>query len=363
MFPAQALISWFKKNSRAFPWRNRRGVYGVWISEVMLQQTQASRVIPFYKKWMQRFPSLNSLAQARDEEALLYFEGLGYYKRFHGIMKTARLLSGKSFPKQAELLNKLPGVGKYTAAAIASLVFKQRVAVIDGNVARVLSRYFAIESSCAEIAKDSKTEALVESILPKREYAVFSEALIELGAVVCKKQQPSCNACPLALSCAAWLSKRVERYPLVLGRAQKKVFSTIGIIEKDNQFLLLKRENKTRLTDMWEFPILEHHKQGLSKQAIAKGLREQIGEQIAIEELNLLLTRKLFSFSHSYTSFKAYVEVWASDVKLSHEKLSKKKSYRLAKNARYVRKKALLKKPFGAAAARVREYLLAKAST
>ncbi len=219
---AERLIDWQQKHGRHdLPWQQKASdpnqhAYQVWVSEVMLQQTQVQTVVPYFLRWMSKFPNLTTLACAREDEVLALWSGLGYYRRARYLHACAREIQqnhGGRFPASADQLAALPGIGRSTAAAIASTVFGERVAILDGNVKRVLARHTAAQApwQSAELERSLWREA--ELRLPHREVSRYTQAIMDLGAMVCKPRNPQCDRCPVALDCMAYITSSVSLYP------------------------------------------------------------------------------------------------------------------------------------------------------
>ncbi len=210
---ASRLKRWFGKNRRSLPWRKEpRKAYHVWVSEIMLQQTQVAAVVPYFKKWIRLFPSIRTLAAAPADDVLKAWEGLGYYRRARALHEAAGIIvasRGGRMPRSSRELRKLPGIGGYTAAAIASLAFGEDILCVDGNVKRVAARVFAINGKVTEKAVREN----LEPMLPEGRAGLFNEALMELGATCCMPCDPSCGACPIKSSCRALLAGRVRELP------------------------------------------------------------------------------------------------------------------------------------------------------
>ncbi len=251
-----ALLSWFARDKRDLPWRHRRTPYRVWVAEVMLQQTQAATVSPYFKRWMARFPDLGSLAAASLDEVLKAWEGLGYYRRARLLHRAARQVmsahGGRLPERYAELLT-LPGIGSYTAAAIASLAFGERVLAVDGNVKRVAARLFMLPGQPGE----SKVRAALEPLLPATRAGAFNEALMELGATVCTPF-PDCPRCPVKGYCAAYGAGRVAEFPNPKLKRVVPQLSRFALIYRRNGALwLYRRGEEEMLGGLWGFPLIE----------------------------------------------------------------------------------------------------------
>lgn len=211
------LLSWFDRHGRHdLPWQHPRDAYRVWLSEIMLQQTQVSTVIPFFERFLNRFPDVYSLAKAHTDDVLALWAGLGYYARARNLHKCAQMLVARyrgEFPRDIDALIELPGIGRSTAAAILSQAFGERHAILDGNVRRVLARYAAIEGWPGEPAVQKKLWSLSEKLLPHERLADYTQAIMDLGATVCTSRKPACGICPIYEDCAAKLKGKVHEYP------------------------------------------------------------------------------------------------------------------------------------------------------
>ena len=200
------LLDWYRANKRSMPWRDHPDPYAVWVSEIMLQQTRVDTVVPYYQRWMKRFPTIAKLAAASQQDVLNLWEGLGYYSRARNLHKAAQLVFaeyGGELPGDVAALRKLPGIGRYTAGAIASLGFGLDAAVVDGNIKRVLARIFNVEDAVDASVGERRIWALAEEYLPSGEAGDYNQALMELGAMVCVPRNPKCNICPVNTICEA----------------------------------------------------------------------------------------------------------------------------------------------------------------
>lgn len=259
-FPSDVLKTWFQKTKRDLPWRVNPTPYAVWISEIMLQQTQVAVVKSYYERWMQRFPSIASLAVAPLSEVIKLWEGLGYYSRVRNIHEAAQFLLreyGGVFPSTREELIKVKGLGPYTIGAILSFAFQKKAAAVDGNVIRVLTRYFALQEDILQTEAKKQIWKIAEEILPEEKPWLVVEGLIELGAVVCKKD-PKCFMCPLKEGCEAHhlgierqLPKKEKKIPIT--HLKRNVF----VIVHGSELLLKKEKEKKVMADLYEFPYTE----------------------------------------------------------------------------------------------------------
>lgn len=221
MTVTQALQDWFLIHQRALPFRTTKDPYRIWISEIMAQQTQIDTMLPYYARWIEKWPTLDDLALASDEEFLKAWEGLGYYTRVRNIAKAARLLHAQQrpFPTTAEAIAELPGIGPYTAAAIASICFEEKAVAIDGNVYRVVSRYAGLSAPLGSAALKTEVHAAMTTWMASATPSVFTQAMMELGALVCTPKKPQCEECPLKDECKAKAQGTVLDYPV---KAQTK---------------------------------------------------------------------------------------------------------------------------------------------
>jgi A/G-specific adenine glycosylase len=256
-----SLRIWFQNHKRDLPWRRDTHPYRVWVSEVMLQQTQVQTVIPYFKHWMEKFPSLKHLSQAKEEEVLKCWEGLGYYSRARNLHQGAKFILTHykgSIPSTMKELLEIKGIGNYTAAAILSFSFFQKVSVIDGNVLRVLSRLFLITDEITSSKTQRELREKLQDLLPNFKPWVVSEALIELGAILCRPHDPKCTQCPLSSQCKAFLTQQVD---LVPKRKKKEpiqnLFRTVGLIYYQNCWLVRQNPTQKILGKLWEFPYHE----------------------------------------------------------------------------------------------------------
>lgn len=250
------LLSWFDRHQRDLPWRRRRDAYAVWLSEVMLQQTQVVTVIPYFERFLARFPTVADLAAAPLDEVLSMWSGLGYYARARNLHRAAGIMAREGIPATAAALRQLPGLGPYTAAAIASLAFGEAVPVLDGNVARVLCRLEALELPDDQNLPELKGKA--ELFLDRTRPGPFNEAMMELGALVCVPGDPRCLVCPVARHCRALAQGDARRLPLPRTRLDKKPLClTCGVVRSGAKVLLIRRAEKGLFGGLWELPSAE----------------------------------------------------------------------------------------------------------
>lgn len=296
---SRVLLRWYKSVQRPLPWRETKNPYAIWISEVMLQQTTVQAVIPYFENWMTVFPDLPSLARAPLQKVLKAWQGLGYYQRARNLHAAAKKIledhGGKIPDSYAELIE-LPGFGSYTAAAVLSLAFDLPYPVLDTNVRRVLMRLegFKMEASTRY---DKTLLGLLDLLLPIKNAGPFNQALMELGALICRPKNPSCLTCPVHLSCKAYASGQQEVIPKPKQKAYKKIEAVIGIIWKNDRFLIQKRPSTGLFADLWEFPGGKRLPDESLRQALRRELKEELDTTVTSEKY-------LTCVHHSYTQFQ-----------------------------------------------------------
>ncbi len=295
----QQLLDWFAANSRDLPWRAGYAPYHVWISEVMLQQTQMERGVAYFKRWLKRFPDIAALAKADEEEVLLLWEGLGYYSRARNILKAAQVLlteHGGKIPADHAALRKLPGVGPYTAGAIMSLAFNEPYPVVDANVERLFARLYDIEAPIKECKKLVWQKA--RDLLPEGEARQFNQALMELGALVCKPKNPSCGLCPVIEHCRAHRQGTVDARP-VMGKAQKiiPIATANGVLIREGRFFIQKRRPQGVWANLWEFPGGQIESGESPEEAVVREFYEETGLVVGGLE-------RIHAIKHTYTHYR-----------------------------------------------------------
>jgi A/G-specific adenine glycosylase len=284
------LIEWFEENKRLFPWREEPTPYRVLVSEMMLQQTQAERVVIFFERWMKRFPTVEELARTSLDEVLKMWEGLGYYSRARFLHAAAIYFvekCGGEIPSDELSLRKIKGFGEYTSAAVVSFGFHTRAAPCDANVFRVMCRVIEIEEDIGLPKTQKKVRETLLKLLPKEESWIAAEALIELGATVCTKKAPKCKECPLSSSCIAFQKRRAEELPKKAKKiAYEKLIRDVVIIIYKDELLLQKGKPGKLMADLYEFPYFPALREGTFEE-VALRVREEL--QLKGEALNALL--------------------------------------------------------------------------
>ncbi len=299
---ASLLLEWYKENARVLPWRSVPDPYKVWISEIMLQQTQVDTVMPYYERWMARFPDLPTLAAASEQDVLNCWEGLGYYSRARNLHKAACMLVdsyGAIFPTEVNELRMLPGIGRYTAGAIASIAFGRDEPALDGNIRRVYARLFNLEVSLGTTEAESRLWLIAQEQLPQGRAGDFNQALMDLGASICTPQNPRCLLCPLSELCQArGLGLQQER-PVRKQKPKVPHYTvTAAVISRDGRVLIAKRPAKGLLGGMWEFPGGKLQEDDADLQAcLVREIREELAADIQVGA-------PFGVYRHAYTHFK-----------------------------------------------------------
>jgi len=294
----KAMLNWYRNNSRDLPWRRTHDPYKIWVSEIMLQQTQVDTVISYYERWMETFPTIRHLAKAPLEKVLKAWEGLGYYSRARSLHKAAQHVVSElneRIPRIKKELIALPGIGAYTAGAILSIAFNQAEPVVDGNVVRVLSRLFRIERD----VQDPKTIAMIwdcaDQLVPDKYPGDFNQSLMDLGAMICLPKKPQCLLCPIASFCQAKASGAQEQLPIKTKKTKvQSLEKIVALVEDKGKLLIRQRPSSGLLGGLWEFP--ETVRKG--NENIKKALRRAVKEQ---HHLDIEFTGELPAIKHLYT--------------------------------------------------------------
>lgn len=271
------LLLWYNKNKRDLPWRNTSDPYKIWISEIILQQTRVEQGLPYYVRFIQKFPTIKHLALAKEDEILRLWQGLGYYTRarnLHAAAKTILVDHRGVFPKTFEEIKKLKGIGDYTASAIASIAFDLPHATIDGNAVRVLSRLFMLKENFNSANGKKKFKDFANELLDKKNPASFNQALMELGATICKPKNPDCHQCPVIIHCLAYERKLQHKFPLKKKKVSvKNRYFNYAVIKNRNKLLLTRRTGNDIWKNMYDFPLIEAERllpEKLFKKALEK---------------------------------------------------------------------------------------------
>ena len=301
------LMEWYQKNKRDLPWRRTNDPYLIWVSEVMAQQTQIQTVIPYYERFVKRFPNVKQLAEADLREVLKLWEGLGYYGRARNMHRAAKqLLAAQQnrLPDQLVALQKLAGIGEYTAAAIASVAFELPHAVVDGNVYRVLARLFEISLPINQSSSSKTFELLAQELLSQSNPGDYNQAIMELGALVCTPKKPNCQHCPVSDSCRSYQVGSVDQYPVKIKPKSRPEYQiAIAVIVKKDRVLITKRKNEGLLGGLWEFPGGKIEIGETAQEACVREAKEEVN-------LNVEVYEPIKTLSHGYTHFKVNLSVF-----------------------------------------------------
>jgi len=259
------LINWYSVKKRELPWRKTSNPYYIWLSEIILQQTQVKQGLPYYDAFVTKYPTIFDLAEASETSVLKLWQGLGYYSRARNLHTAAKYIVNElegQFPNTYKDLLKLKGVGDYTASAIASIAFGEVAAVVDGNVYRVLSRYFGIDTAINSTLGIKEFKSLAASLISKDQPATYNQAIMEFGALQCKPKNPDCTTCPLASGCVALQKKLVDTLPVKLKKTKvtTKYFNFLVCIDPNKKVLFEKRTKKGIWQNLYQFPLIESKK-------------------------------------------------------------------------------------------------------
>jgi A/G-specific adenine glycosylase len=305
---AHALIRWFTANARPLPWRATYDPYHVWLAEVMAQQTQMDRVVPYFTRFVCQIPHIPALAAAPEALVLKLWEGLGYYRRAHHLMACARVLCqdfGGELPRHPQLLRRLPGIGPYVAAAIASIAYNQDVPVVDANVLRVVARLRAIRAPITAADTRQTVETFCREHLPPGQARLFNQGLMELGALVCTPRQPRCHTCPVAPQCRAAQDGTTQDLPVRPPRLQViRITMATGLIWHQGRVLVQKRRMDDVWGGLWEFPggVVEAGER--PEAAVCREIAEETG-------LTVEAPQPLGVFRHSYMQYRVTLHAFA----------------------------------------------------
>ena len=295
------ILDWYAHHGRELPWRGQSDPYMVWVSEIMLQQTRVESVIPYFERWMEHFPNIHVLAAASEQDVLLVWEGLGYYSRARNLYKAARIVVddfGGELPHDLTALRQLPGIGRYTVGAIASIAFGLDVATLDGNLRRVFARVFDVSVPADSPKGEGILWALAEKHLPKGHAGDYNQALMDLGATLCLPRNPACLLCPISKLCKARALGLQEQRPVLKPKPGVPHYTvTAAVLRRDGKILLAKRLSKGLLGGMWEFPGGKVENGETLAACLVREIREELGTEIQVGEA-------LGIYRHAYTHFR-----------------------------------------------------------
>ena len=297
------LLNWFDQNKRDLPWRRARNPYRVWVSEIMLQQTQVKTVIPYYKKWIKKYPNLKAFKNSNLDEALKMWEGLGYYSRCKNMYDASQLIKS-SFPDNYNDLIQLPGIGDYTAKTILSIAFKENLVGVDTNLERIGYRILGLKSKTKR--NQNRVVSFLENNQSLERPGDYNEALMDLGSSLCKANVTQCNYCPLNKACKAYQSTSPTSYPHPKISKKLPIYNiAVSVIEHKNKVLIMKRENTKFLSGLWEFPGGKIEQNETASEAVIREIKE---------ETNLTVINPIYlgSVQHKYSHFGVNISLFIS---------------------------------------------------
>jgi A/G-specific adenine glycosylase len=311
MAPVSAkLIAWSRRRARALPWRRNSDPYRVWISEIMLQQTRVQTVLPYYRRFVKKFPSGKVLAGSDLQSVLKIWEGLGYYRRARNLHRAARQIQSERngrFPRTAAEWERLPGVGRCTAAAIAAIAFEEGAAALDANVRRILARMYAYRRAVRDARAERELAMLFHRLRGAAAPGAFFQALMDLGQLVCRPRQPLCAECPVANSCEAGKRGIQDRLPVRVRAAPiPHVGVTAAVIARAGRVLIARRPEGKLLGGMWEFPGGKRERGESLPVCLRRELKEELGVTVRVRE-------KILAVEHAFTHFRITLHVFRCD--------------------------------------------------
>lgn len=306
------LLRWYGRHSRDLPWRQRRDPYAIWLSEIMLQQTQVATVKAYFERFVGALPTIEALAEADEQEVLRLWEGLGYYRRARQLHRAAKLIvaeHGGQFPRDPQIVRQLPGVGRYTAGAILSIAFDFREPILEGNTLRLLSRLLAYRGDPRSAAGQRVLWAMAEAVLPRRGAGRVNQALMELGSEVCVVRSPRCEVCPVAPLCRARQQGRELEIPPPKARQRtKRVREAAVVVRKGGRVFLLRRPDGGRWAGLWDFPRFPIHGQTPAE------IRREMAENVkSLTGFAIARCRHVTTLVHSVTRFRITLECYAAE--------------------------------------------------
>lgn len=310
IFPIDKLGKWYQANKRDLPWRRTRDIYRIWVSEVMLQQTQVAAATPYYLKFVSEFPTVRHLAKAEEERVLKLWEGMGYYNRCRNLHRAAKIVVdqlGGIVPTDPSEFRKLPGAGPYITAAVMSIGANQPLPAVDGNVMRVFTRFTGLEEDISKNATKTFITGTLQNVIPGGWPGDFNQAMMELGAMVCVPQRPRCPQCPLREECVALKTGQTDRLPIKAAKKSIPEYNVaVAVIRKGALFFIQKRPAEGHLGGMWEFPGGKSQGNETPAETVVRECREELGIEVTVQT-------ELARVQHGYSHFKIRLTVFVCD--------------------------------------------------
>lgn len=314
---ANQLLSWYDENRRELPWRQDKEAYKIWVSEIMLQQTRVEAVKEYYRRWLERFPTLEALAEASEQEVLNYWQGLGYYNRARNLQKGVREVLASyagRIPDDEQGIRNLPGIGEYTAGAILSISYGKKTPAIDGNVTRIFSRLFCIADDVNKASTKRTIYRLVKEHISNQRPGDFNQALMDLGSMVCVPKRPRCKECPLSNLCQAYALEAEATLPVKPSKQEPvPVTLAAAIVSRGKECLVCLRPAKGLLANMWEFPTVEIPDGQDAMNSLHSFLQQGLGLEVEIGDK---CSQFIHTFSHRRWDISFYTCRWLGGVKL-----------------------------------------------
>jgi A/G-specific adenine glycosylase len=356
-FPVQLfqdnLLYWFERNMRDLPWRQDKDPYRVWVSEIMLQQTRVDTVIPYFNRFMEKFPTINALADAPEDDVLKQWEGLGYYSRARNLQSAVKEVKenyGGIVPDDPQQISTLKGVGPYTAGAILSIAYGKREPAVDGNVMRVFSRIFAIEEDIQKQKTRKRFEDLVRELIPTGSSSYFNQGIMELGALICTPKSPKCTECPVEETCKAKELGIEQRLPVKEKKKKPRPLNMVaGVLVAGDRVLVRQREGEGLLAKLYEFPNLEWDK--VPEETLSKHLFEYYGFEAVTSEAYQSVKH---IFSHLIWDIKVF------KMKLVNIEKKSVQEYTLPEKSHWVKIEQLDQYAFPVSHQKIKQQLLGK---
>ena len=335
------LLGWYRRQKRDLPWRRAVDPYAIWISEIMLQQTTVGAVIPYYERWLKVFPDTRSLASAPLRKVLKAWQGLGYYARARNIHAAAKIFvkrHGGRIPEDYATLRSAPGFGPYTTSAVLSLAYRQPFPVLDSNVRRVMMRLLGLHG-LADGRHDKAISARLEELIARRSPGNFNQAIMELGAIVCRSRSPLCPICPVQTFCAAFAKGEQELIPQPKKVSYRQIAAVVGIIEDGGRVLIQQRPDTGLLAGLWEFPGGKIRRGEGRIRALSREIQEETGTEISEP-------RFFMTVDHSYTQYQVTLHAFRCSLKTGSQPIGRA-------HLKWVRRRDLRKYPFPSGSAKI----------